>query len=116
MTERDDRGVALSVAGQRRRAEILDQAAGALDGRVRARRLRRGAASLACVAAVAAKRKEITAQLDRELKAWLEDPKAREAERIAFMMTSYARQESEFARFWQDVGARVGVKFPGAAP
>lgn len=67
-------------------------------------------------AAVAAKRKEITAQLDRELKAWLEDPKAREAERIAFMLTSYARQESEFARFWQDVGARVGVKFPGAAP
>lgn len=54
MTERDDRGVALSVAGQRRRAEILDQAAGALDGRVRARRLRRGAASLGCVAAVVA--------------------------------------------------------------
>lgn len=67
-------------------------------------------------AAVAAKRREITAQLDRELKAWLEDPKAREAERIAFMMTSYARQESEFARFWQDVGARVGVQFPGAKP
>lgn len=65
-------------------------------------------------AAVAAKRREITAQLDRELRAWLDDPKGRQQDRIAAAMEVYARQESEFARFLQDTGAQIGVSIPGA--
>jgi hypothetical protein len=60
-------------------------------------------------AAVAAKRREITAQLDRELRAWLDDPKGRQQDRIAAAMEVYARQESEFARFMKDTGAKIGV-------
>lgn len=65
--------------------------------------------------AVAAKRKEITAILDAELKAWLNDPKARQQDRIAAALSVYARQNSEFARFMQDTGAKLGVVIPGVA-
>lgn len=65
--------------------------------------------------AIAAKRKEITAILDAELKAWLNDPKARQQDRIAAALSVYARQNSEFARFMQDTGAKLGVVIPGAA-
>lgn len=65
--------------------------------------------------AVAAKRKEITAILDAELKAWLADPKARQQDRIAAALSVYARQNSEFARFMQDTGAKLGVVIPGVA-
>lgn len=59
--------------------------------------------------AIAAKRKSITAQLDAELLRWLNDPKARQQERVAAQLAVYARAESEFARFIQDIGAGVGV-------
>ncbi len=65
--------------------------------------------------AIAAKRKEITAILDAELKAWLNDPKARQQDRIAAALSVYARQNSEFARFMQDTGAKLGVVIPGVA-
>lgn len=54
-------------------------------------------------AAVAAKRKEITAQLDRERDAWLSDPKAREAERINASLVAYASARSEMARFVREI-------------
>lgn len=63
-------------------------------------------------AAIAAKRAEITAQLDRELKLWLDDPKARQQDRIAAALAVHARQESEFKRFMDDIGAKVGVTLP----
>ena len=59
--------------------------------------------------------KEITAILDAELKAWLNDPKARQQDRIAAALSVYARQNSEFARFMQDTGAKLGVVIPGVA-
>ena len=55
------------------------------------------------VTAVAAKRAEIYAQLDREREAWLADPKARAQERIADMLTAYASARSEFSRFVADI-------------
>lgn len=66
-------------------------------------------------AAIAKQRKEITAILDAELKAWLNDPKARQQDRIAAALSVYARQNSEFARFMQDTGAKLGVVIPGVA-
>ena len=65
---------------------------------------------------VANKRKEITDQLDAELKKWLNDPKARQQDRIAAQLAVYANANSEFSRFMQDTGARLGVgSGPGEA-
>jgi len=70
--------------------------------------------------AIAAKRAAINAQLDAELKLWLDDPKARQQERLAAALHSYANANSEFARFLNDVGASLGVttatKPQGGAP
>jgi hypothetical protein len=66
-------------------------------------------------AAVTEKREAITAQLDRELRAWLDDPKGRQQDRIAAAMEVYARQESEFAQFLADTGAQLGVSIPGVS-
>lgn len=74
---------------------------------------RQNADRAATRAAIAAKRREITAQLDRELRAWLEDPKGRQQDRIAAALEVYARQQSEFARFIEDTGAELGVVIPG---
>lgn len=67
-------------------------------------------------AAIAAKRAEISAILDAELRAWLDDPKARQQDRIAAALSVYARQNSEFARFMQDTGAKLGVVIPKGSP
>lgn len=64
-------------------------------------------------AAVAAKRKEIYAQLDTELKKWIDDPKGRQQERVAAALAVYARKRSEFRRFLSDTGAQLGVSIPG---
>jgi len=66
-------------------------------------------------AAIAAKRREIAGQLDAELRAWLDDPKARQQDRIAAALAVYARQNSEFSRFMSDTGAKLGVSLPGGA-
>lgn len=53
--------------------------------------------------AIGAKRAEILAQLDRERETWLADPKLRQQERIADMLTAYAQARSEFSAFVAEV-------------
>lgn len=60
-------------------------------------------------AKVAATRAEVTARLNRELAIWLDDPKARQQLRIADILAVYAKQQSETARYIEELWGKTGI-------
>lgn len=97
------------AADARQRAGLERELALVVEIEVRAESQPTADTFLSVMRQAAAKRAELYAQLDREREAWINDPKLRQQERIADMLTAYASARSEFARFVKET-INVGSK------